>query len=222
MWPAIASRTCIRVQEQPELPIATDQRGLQAFNAARLRRHLGARSDGSKRDQWLGLALGGYRFARLVIDDIAREPLGQMSNDHLAGLSPLLQSGCDIDRVAANHELAVVTRRGESLACVDSDTHGQVGGSVSDLDGGPYGALGVVIVDCGHAENDHRGVPGEFLDGAAIRLRDLDDALEVAGHDGAHDLRVGLGCQCSGTHDVGEKYRHDLALLAHDAILRGR
>jgi hypothetical protein len=208
-----------RVQQQPKLPIASNKRCLQAFDAAGLGRHVGAWPKSAKRQQWIGLAFGGYGFAGFVRDDIAREPLGQVSNDHLAGFSPLLQSGCDIDRVAADHELAVVTRRGKSLACVDSDTHGQVGGSVSDLDGGTYGALGVVIVDSRHAENDHRGISGEFLDGAAICLRDLDDALEVTGHDRAHDLRVGLSCHGGRAHDIREQDRDDLPLLAHAPIL---
>jgi len=79
---------------------------------------------GAKRDQRLGLAFRDNRLACLVLDDIACKPLGQLADDDFAGFGPLLQSGGDIDGVAAHHELAILTGSGQGLAGVDSHSHG--------------------------------------------------------------------------------------------------
>src|SRR6267378_1663589 len=134
MGAVIAGGPRERIEEQAELPFTTDKRRLQPCHAARLRRHLRAGPKGAKCNKGLGFAFGSNRFARLVLDDVACEALRQLADDDLAWLSPLLQAGRNVDGVAADHELAILTSRGDSLAGIDSNTHRQVGRSVPDLD----------------------------------------------------------------------------------------
>ena len=51
-------------------------------------------------------------------------------------------------------------------------------------------ALGIVLVCLRDAERGHDGVPGEFLDGAAVGLDAALDAVEEPRHTTAGDLRI--------------------------------
>ncbi len=207
------------VNQQSQLALATNEVSVQTRYSARLDRNFGQCPHGAVHVQRLDFALGGNRVASLVLDHVAGELVGQRAHDHLAGLRALLQSGRHVHGVAADHELAVLGDRGDGLAGVDTDSYRDLSGAVPDLEPSSHRALGVVVVNAGHAEDDHRGVACELLDGPAIGSRDLADALEVARHHRPDHLGIALRGQLGRADDIGEQDRHDLAPLAHGAIL---
>ena len=112
-----------------------------------------------------------------------------------------LQAGGDVDGVAGEEALAragVDVEAHQGLAGVDAD---------ADLDGlaadarqgvdlvdqaqaGAHGALGVVLVQRGHAEDGDHGVADELLDGAAVGLDDAPGRCVVAAQEGVDELGV--------------------------------
>ena len=61
----------------------------------------------------------------------------------------------------------------------------------SEAQGGAHGALGVVLVGGGNAEDGHHGVADELLDGAAVASIDLAGAGVVLAEQGVDVLGVG-------------------------------
>ena len=125
----------------------------------------------------------------LVLDRGTGQLGGQGTDEDLAGFRVLLQPGGNVDDVASDEELLAVAHGRDDLARVDADPCLEVERDlvVEGADRGldrqrrPNGPLRVVVVDAGDAEDGHRRVADELLDGAAVRLHDRADLLEVRG-----------------------------------------
>ena len=76
---------------------------------------------------------------------------------------------------------------------------------VDQLEGGPDGALGVVLVGDRGAPDGHDGITDELLDRAAVALDDLAGKVEVAAEELAHRLRVRLLGERREADEVGEE-----------------
>ena len=83
---------------------------------------------------------------------------------------------------------------------------------VDELEGGPDGALGVVLVRDGRAPDGHHRVADELLDRAAVPRDDVPRQVEVAGEEFAHLLGVPLLGERREADEVGEQDRDEAAL----------
>ena len=79
---------------------------------------------------------------------------------------------------------------------------------------GAHGALGVVLVQRGHAEDGDHGVADVLLDGAAVGLDDRAGDGVVAAQEGVDELGVVALGECGEADQVAEERRDDAALLA--------
>ena len=77
-----------------------------------------------------------------------------------------------------------------------------------------HGALGIVLVGHGRAEDGHYGVADELLHRAAVPLDLAGDAFVVGAERGAHVLGVRLVGAGREADEVDEEHGDDLALLA--------
>ena len=82
-----------------------------------------------------------------------------------------------------------------------------------DAQPGAHGALGVVLVGGGHAEDANDGVADELLDGAAVGLDRFGGAGEVLAEQAVHVLGVGGFAHGGEGDEVAEQGGDDLALF---------
>ena len=82
-----------------------------------------------------------------------------------------------------------------------------------DAQAGPHGALGVVLVRGGHAEDADHGVADELLDRAAVRLDHLAGGGVVGAQHGVDVLGVGGLAHRGEADEVAEERGDDLALF---------
>jgi hypothetical protein len=99
----------------------------------------------------------------------------------------------------------------------DADVDLQLSGGgelLPDRQRGPDGALGVVLVRDGRAEDRHHRVAHKLRDRAAVPLEDRAQVGVVRLQEPLHVLGIHpLGARRE-PHEVGEQHRDDLALLA--------
>src|SRR5262249_19255617 len=138
----------------------------------------------------LALALQVERLHRHGANRITHEGLCAFADQHLSRAGGLFEPGCDVDRVARNQRFAGA---GDDLACVDADPNLQAERleRVTYLDGRAYRANRIILVDLRQAEDGHRRVADELLDGAAVALEDRPQLGVVGAHQVAEDLGVG-------------------------------
>ena len=79
---------------------------------------------------------------------------------------------------------------------------------VDEIEGGPDGALGVVLVGDRGAPHRHDRIADELLDDAAVAIDDHPRPLEVLVLELAHRLRVTVGRERREADEVGEEDRH--------------
>ena len=112
--------------------------------------------------------------------------------------------------------------RDERFAGRDADVDLQVSAGsklLTDRQRGPDGALGVVLVRDGRAEDRHHRVAHELRDRAAVPLEDCAQLGVIRLQEALHVLGIHpLGARRE-PHEVGEQHRHDLALLAERTCL---
>ena len=138
-----------------------------------------------------------------------------------------LQARSSVDDVARGHPLACFglgVEAHERLPGRDPDAQLEsfFDGELADREGRADGALGVVLVGGGRAEERHHRIADELLDGAAVAFELRRDAFVVRPENRLHVLRVErLGARRE-ADEVAEDDRDDLALAAragHQAIL---
>ena len=112
-----------------------------------------------------------------------------------------LQAGGHVDRVAGEEALAragvdVEAHQGLAGVDADADLDGLAGDARQGVDlvdqpqAGAHGALGVVLVQYGHAEDGDHGVADELLDRAAVGLHRRAGDGVVAAQEGVDQLGV--------------------------------
>ena len=134
-----------------------------------------------------------------------------------------LQTRRHVNGVSGEEALAagwVDVEAHEHLAAVDPDADldgspadaGQCVDLVDQAQAGAHGALGVVLVEGGDAEDGDHGVADELLDGAAVGLDDAARDRVVAAQHGVDDLGVVALRERREAHEVAEEGRDDSAL----------
>ena len=166
-----------QVLEQPQLLVAADERRLERLRPVAAAA-LGDDAQGAPGGDRRGLALEDLLAGRLEGDRPAGRALRRLADEHASGRRDRLQAARGVDEVAGDH--ALVRRR----RCVTAaspvrtparalDRRAQAADRVDQLEGGPDGPLGVVLVGGRRAPDGHHRVADELLDRAAVALDDL-------------------------------------------------
>ncbi len=185
--------------------------------------------DGPKDRDRLALSLGLDRIGLLEGDGTVGRAVGRLVDEDPVGRGGGLQAGGGVDNVAGGHAFARLgarVQRDEGLARGDPDPHLEVArflGPLSDRKCGADGALGVVLVRGRRPEERHHSVADELLDGAAVPLELVSQALVVRTEDGLHVLRVQRFGARGEPDEVGKEHGHHFAFpasLAHAVLAR--
>ena len=132
------------------------------------------------------------------------------------GWATRLERDGGVDEVAGDHALVRRADRDRGLAGQDAgpglDRRAQALDRVDELERGPDGPLGVVLVGGRRAPDRHHGIADELLDGAAVAADHVADELEVAAQELAGVLGVAALGQGREADEVGEQDRDDPAL----------
>ncbi len=219
----LADHALERVLEQAQLAVAADER--------RRRSRLGVDAEPARRRQrapgrnGIALALELERRQLLVADRLPRRAIRLLVDDEAADRRLPLQTGGDVDDVAGGDALArpgLGAELDDRLAGRDGGAHRQLeafllvqlADRVEDPQPCAHGALRVVLVRHGRAEDRHHRIADELLHGAAEALDLAGDALVVRAERGADVLGVGAVGACREADEVDEEHGDDLALLA--------
>ncbi len=215
-----ASSSVSSSRRRPTSGVRTRRRDVDADAAARLERLPGL--DG------LGLALRLHRLGGPVVDRVAGRAPGRLADEDAVDRRVRLEPRRRVDDVAGDHALALLrprAERDERLPGVDADAELELGllveDPVADGERRADGALGVVLVRDGSAEDRHHGVADELLDGAAEALELVAQAGVVRAEQRAHLLGVHLLSARGEADEVGEEDGDDLAFL-EPRLLLGR
>src|SRR5207247_62079 len=130
------------------------------------------------------------------------EAIRRLAEQELACRRALLEAGGDVNRVAGHEGLTARARPDKGFTGVDAELDReassvialQLGAQLADglaqLDRGPKGPQGVVLVELDRSEDGDNRVAGELLDDAPVPLEDGGAELRVAVEDAVHRLRV--------------------------------
>jgi hypothetical protein len=171
---ALALDPIDRPSEQRELPLATHERCVARSPA-------GDRRAGSDRIPHADRVAVAFRHDRRRVVELDRppgRPASRLVDEDAAGRCGRLQAGGGVDAVAGGGVLALLdpcVERDQRFAGRDADMDLQVsagGKLLPDRQRGPDGALGVVLVRDGRAEDRHHRVAHELRDRAAVPLED--------------------------------------------------
>ena len=207
------------VGEQAPLAFAADERCPQLlFDIAAEAR---ASGDSLPHLDRLRLPLRFHRRRLPVVDRVPGRAVCPLADEYPVDRRCTLQPGGRVDDVARDHPLTLggaCVERDERLAGVDGGADLKLlADRVADRDGRSHGALRVVLVRDGGAEDGHHRVADELLDRATVPL-ELGPELRVIRREGGADV---LGVEtlgaCRRADEVGEEDRHDLPLLARGA-----
>ena len=163
-----------------------------------------------------------------VVDRAPRRPVRRLVDEDPVHRRRRLQARSRVDDVARGHALA----RGRAASSETSaspvvipirSSRLVLEREVADRERGANGALGVVLVRVGRAEERHHGVADELLHRAAVALELGADALVVRARACASTSSGSIASARDGEADeVAEEDGHDLALaarLGHHAVL---
>ena len=190
------------VEQRPqggELLLAPDEGGGEA---AQLGAGARQRRRGDPGRERLGLALERRRVAGLEGEDPLGGGVRRLADGDRHRRGGRLQARRHVDGVAGEEALAggrVDVEAHQRLAGVDADADldgaaadaGQRVDLVDEAQTGAHGALGVVLVQGGHAEDGDHGVADELLDGAAVGLDHLAGHGVVPAQEAVDVLGVG-------------------------------
>jgi len=201
----LGQRALPRLADERYLKLAADKIGV----VVAFRRFMN-REQPVSRDQ-LGLPLHRQRFERFRVDCLTDELERRVVDQHLARLRCLLQTRCNVDRVAGRQPLLGA---GDDLAGSEADAafDPEAPEALPHLQRGPAGTQCIVLVRNRDAEHGHDGIADELLNRASVSLDSLLHALEVAGEQRAQGLRVSRLPQRRGADDVAEEDGYDFAL----------
>ena len=198
----LIGRGVIELLRQPKLGITA---GEWRLDLARPHRPADEPNDahGSPQVDRQGLALHLLGPDRLVVDRGLGGLHRVVADEHVARLSRRLDPRCRVDDVAGNHPLVRRIQRdgrfaGEDAGAGserrDADLFSQGLDRLGQLERGPHGPLGVVLVRHRRAPHRHDRIADELLDHAAVAPDQAATGLEVPGQEVANLLRVaGLG-----------------------------
>ena len=215
---AVADRARIRVLEQLELRLAADERRLDGRDRRAL---VGGADDAARRDR-VAEAAQLEEAGRLELDTPTDETRRAGADEDLPRLGALLQPRGEVDGLARGEGRRGVV--GDDLAGLDSDAglEAQLANALERRQRGTDRALGVVLVRERHAEGRHDGVPGELLDGSAVRDDAVRDLVEEPADAPPDDLGIGLGDELGRADEVHEENGCELALHALNGTWRSR
>ena len=186
------------VLEQPQLRVASDERGLEPVDPLRTsdtRQHAG----GTEQLHRPALALQNMRTDVVERDRSHGEPLGLLVDPHLAGLGGALHARRRIDGVAGDHALTAGAEIHGNLAGDDSGAQSQPLGADlcaeqfdcgDQIEPGAHCPLGVTLGGDRGAPDGHHRVADELLDHAAVASDHRACGLEVARQQFAHYLGI--------------------------------
>ena len=128
-----------------------------------------------------------------------------------------LETSGRVDDVAGDHALALSADGDRGLAGNDAgseldaarDVDLEAPNGVDEVEGGPDGALGVVLAGCRCAPDCHDRVADELLDRAAVAVHDLAGGLVVARQDLAGVFGVSRLGHLRGVDEVREQDRDE-------------
>ena len=221
VWDAVALDPLVYRLQGGQLVVPPDQRRLARRRRAP-HRLLGGHAHGLPRRNGLRLALELERLECLVAHGGHGGSHRALANGHAAGPRRALQPGGHVHGVAG-HRVAGTHGAGEHLAGVHAHAQVEVDAGREALvhlvhgglhaEAGAHGALGVVLVRHGRAEDRHHVVADVLVDGAAVALD-----LLAEPHQGAVDERLhGLWVHALGhggvAGQVGEEDGHLAAFL---------
>ena len=186
-----------QLPQRGELLLAADEGGGERAQLRAGARQGGGREPGAER---LALALEGDEVAGVEREDLLGGRVRRLADRDRHRRGGALQAGGDVDGVAGEEALAragVDVEAHQGLAGVDADAHldGLAGDARQGVDlvdqaqAGAHGALGVVLVQRGHAEDGDHGVADVLLDGAAVGLDDAPGRRVVAAQVGVDRAR---------------------------------
>ena len=215
----------VEVLEEPQLVVAPDERRLDRLGPARGRR---ARPTTRRaRQAGTGASLPLRSWSPASAKAIAREAaciVASPTSTTSGGAAPCSRLAV-LTMSPATMPSPIAADRHRCLAGHDThpgvDHRAQSAHAADDLQGGPHGALGVVLVAGRGAPDCHHGVADELLDRAAVALDDPAGQVEVARQQVADLLRVPVLGDRREAHEVGEEDRDD-APLGHGWDGRGR
>ena len=180
--PAIPARRVEQILDLAELVVAADERGLEPLRAVPAA-SLGHDPEGTPGRHRAGLALEDL-IAGLLEDDRGRcRPLGRLADEDGPGRRDRLQPARRVDEIAGDHALVRGAERHGGLAGQDAgprrDPRPEGADRVDELEPGPDGSLGVVLVGGRRAPDGHDGVADELLDRPAVPADDVPRQVEV-------------------------------------------
>jgi hypothetical protein len=167
------------------------------------RRHVVEQIEHAEGLHRLALALQLERLGRLRADLIADQPLRGRADQDLVRVGGLLQPRGDVYRVPGDQRLA---RAGDHLAGVhaDADLQSEHADGLPHLDRGAYRPERVILVDLRQAEDRHRGVAHELLDGSPVALEDRAELAVVTRHELTKHLGIGPLAECRRADEIAE------------------
>ena len=212
---AALARLLQRRLQRCELALASDESRLTAVHARPLRQ-LALQAPGLDRFR---AALQRHLFQRREGEGIGAEPAGHASDEDLAGRGRLLEPGRDVHGIAADGVVALLRTGGAAhdLAGVHADADleraVQLAQCPADLEGAAQGALRVIVVSLGGAEDRHHRVADVLLE----RPAESDDLAghrrEVRALQLADGLRVTVLGAPGEADEVREEDRHQAPLV---------
>ena len=192
--PALLPRSRERRGKSLELVLPSDQRrGGPVLDIHTVQR---TSLDDPKDRNRLGLALRLYRLGVFERDGALRRAVGRLVDQDAVGGGGGLQAGGGVDDVAGGHALPRLrarVQRDERLARRYPDPHLEIArflGPLADRKRGADGPLGIVLVRDRRPEERHHRVADELLDGAAVPLELVPQALVIRTEDRLHVLGV--------------------------------
>ena len=159
------------------------------------------------------------RLGLAVLDRVPRRPVGALADEDPVHGGGALQPRGRVDDVAGGHPLALGrarVERDERLAGVDGDPHLEplfFSDPVANREGGPDGALGVVLVRERRPEERHHRVADELLHRPAEVLELPAQPRVIRREQLAHVLRIHPLGPRREPNEVGEEDGDDLPLL---------
>ena len=217
--PRVADRVLDAVAEEPELRFATDQPGPVALGPVPGRSHGGIGPPG--RDELLA-ALGVDRLQGVVANGATGGGEGGRAHEHLAGLGGGLQAVGRVHHVAHRGVVAAGAQRAhQHLARVHADAHADVDVELGRVrrqrllhaQRGAHGALGVVLVGGGRAEEGDDGVADDLVHPPAEGVDVGHQPLEAPVDEVLHLLRVARLGERRVADQVREEHRDDPTLV---------
>ena len=149
-------------------------------------------------------------------DRLGGRPLGPIADEHGPGRRDGLEPRRGVHEVACDHALVGRAERHGGLTGQDAGPGHDPGADGTDrvdqLEAGPHGAFGIVLLGGGRPPDGHDRVADELLDGAAVPSDHLGRQVEVRRQQLPHLLAVAALRHRREPDQVGEEDRHQATL----------